>query len=221
MHAGSHSSDRCGRGTTGTSIGSSRSRDEDQATDRGKVTPYEAKDGQLVALEVERVRHDDPVERRQFERHPEVRDQRRDRDVREGFTEHPSLNPKGTAVPIDRVDGAARTEEVGKGERERSFTGPEVGPDLPAPEDSLLEQPDMVSMVHGTSLAHTGRSRGRPRRSAGTGVASWPSRASTGAVTAVYSGGRSTLAPTTPRQEWDAHRATPGAVCLDRHREPD
>ena len=138
--------------------------DEDQATGGPEVAAHEAEDGELVALEVERVRHDDPIERRQLERHREVRDERRDGDVREGFTERPNLNLQSAAVPIDRVDRASRTEKVGKGERERSFSGPEVGPGLPAPKDSLPEQTDVVSMVHGTSLAHASRSRGRPTR---------------------------------------------------------
>jgi len=139
--------------------------DEDQTTCRAKVALDEAEDGELVALEVERVRHDDPIERRQLERQREVGDERRDADVRERVTQRPHLNLKGAAVPIHRVDRAGRTEEVGERERERSFTRPEVCPDLPAPEDALPDQPDVDAMIHGDKSGAR-ESRPRPARRA-------------------------------------------------------
>ena len=133
--------------------------DEDEATRRTKVGPDDTQDSELVALEVERVRHDDPVERRQPERLREVGHERRDADARERLPERPYLDLHGAAVPVDRVDRAGRTEEVGEGEGERAFPGPEVGPDHPAPQDALPEQPDMVAVVHRVSLAHASRGR--------------------------------------------------------------
>ena len=129
--------------------------DEDQATGRAKVAPDETEDGELVALEVERVRHDDPIERWQLEGQREVGDERHDADVREDVMERPHLNPQGAAVPIDRVDRAGRTEEVGERERERSFTRPEVCPDLSAPQDALPDQPDVDAMIHGDKSARS------------------------------------------------------------------
>ena len=128
----------------------------------GEGSPDETEDGELVALEVERVRHDDPIERRQLERHREVGDERRDADARERVTERPYLNLKGAAVPIDRVDRAGRTEEVGEGEGERSLARPEVGPDLPGAQHALLEQLDMVAVVHGDESGHPSQRRGWP-----------------------------------------------------------
>lgn len=129
--------------------------DEDQATSRAEVAPDETEDGELVALEVERVRHDDPIERRQLELHREVGNERHDADVRERVTEGPHLCLEGTAVPIDRVDRAGRTEEVSEGEGERPFAGPEVGPDPPASEDTLPDQPDVVAVLHGGQVCRT------------------------------------------------------------------
>src|SRR5665811_1109669 len=122
--------------------------DEDQTTSRAEVAPDEAEDGELVTLEVQRVRHHDPIALGQLERHCEVGNERRDADARELVTQGPHLNLEGAVVPIDRVDRAARTEKVGQGEGERSFTRPEFGPDLPAPQDALPDQPDMVAVVH-------------------------------------------------------------------------
>ena len=131
--------------------------DEDEAASRAKVASDETEDRELVAAEVKRVRHHDPVERRQLERHREVGDERRDVGHRKRIAERPHLDLQGASVPVEGVDRAGRTEEVGEGEGERSFTRAEVGPGLPAPEDALPEQPDMVAVVHRVSLAHAGR----------------------------------------------------------------
>src|ERR1017187_9817286 len=45
---------------------------EDEATTRAKVAPDETEEGDLLALEMERVRHDDSIERRQLERVREI-----------------------------------------------------------------------------------------------------------------------------------------------------
>src|SRR5258707_11198264 len=95
--------------------------DDDEAAAGLEVALHEPEDGELVALEVERVRHDDPVERRQVERLREVGDERGDRDVREARPQGVELNLERAPVSIDGVDAAARPEDVGAGESERTF----------------------------------------------------------------------------------------------------
>ena len=123
--------------------------DEDQVTRRAEVLQGETKHLELVALEMQRVRHHDPVERGQLERLREVGGKRRDGDIREGVSERPQLDPQGAAVPVDRVDRAGGTEKVGQGEGERSLARPEVGPGRATPADALPEQSDVVAVVHG------------------------------------------------------------------------
>src|ERR1019366_9797001 len=122
---------------------------EDEATTRAKVAPDETEDGDLLAVEMERVRHDDSIERRQLERFREIADERHHADPRERVTERPELNLKGAGIPIDRVDRAGQTEQVGEGQGKGSFPGPKIGPGRPAALHAIPEQPDMVAMVHG------------------------------------------------------------------------
>ena len=114
----------------------------------GAGSPDETEDGELVALEMERVRHDDPIERRQLERHREVGDERRDADARERVTERPYLNlrarPSRSTVWIEPV-GPRRSARA-------RVNAPSPDPrsaQLSRPQDALPEQPDMVAVVHG------------------------------------------------------------------------
>lgn len=132
------------------------------ATSRAKVAPDETEDGQLVALEMERVRHDDPVERRQLERQREVGDERRDADVRERVTERPYLHlrarPSRSTVWIEPVgprrSARARVNAPSPDPRSAHILPPPRTPSRSSPTWSRWSMP--------TSLAPASRGRGRP-----------------------------------------------------------
>lgn len=129
--------------------------DEHQPTARPKVAPDQPEHGELVALEMERVRHD-TVERRQVERSREVSDDGRDLGEREPVAERLHLDPQGATVPIDRVDAAIRSKQVREGEGERPFARSEVRPGRPAVADAPSEQSDVIVVVHAVSVASMG-----------------------------------------------------------------
>jgi len=71
------------------------------------------------------------------------------------------LDPERAGVPIDRMDRAGRSQQVGEGESERAFARAEVGPCQAARCDSLPDQPNVIAVIHATTpQAPEGTARG-------------------------------------------------------------
>lgn len=85
-------------------------------------------DADVVAVEVERVGHHHAVERWEDEWRQEVCHDKGDADGGKAGRHTPFLLPECVTIQIDRVDMPLRTEEIGKGQRERARTGPEISP---------------------------------------------------------------------------------------------
>ncbi len=59
---------------------------------------------------------------------------------------------QGARIPIDRDDPPAWSEQIGQRERECPVSGPHIGP-RSAGLDGGPQQPDVIGVVHGGSLA--------------------------------------------------------------------
>ena len=99
----------------------------------------------LVADEVERIRHDDPVERVERERLREVGAERAHRGAARS---DPTLElAQRAAVTVDGDDLAAWSDELCECERERAGPGAEVGP-RPTARHAFTQEADVVRVVH-------------------------------------------------------------------------
>ena len=123
--------------------------DDDEPTARAQV-PGECPDDRHlpVARDVmEAVGRDETIQLGEIQRAGQVGGERRELDVREARPDGSLVGAQRPAVAIDRDDAPARTEQVGKGKRERPLPCPDVGP-RPAGLDRRPEQADMIGVVH-------------------------------------------------------------------------
>ena len=114
----------------------------------------------VASDEVEAVRRNEAVERRERERPPEVGDERLDRDGREPCLDGLVVPLERPPIAIDRDDPPARTEQVRERKRERALPGTDVRP-RPAGSHGRPQQRDVVGVVHAPSRCSAGRP---PRR---------------------------------------------------------
>ncbi len=108
----------------------------------------------LVAVEVQRIRHHDPIERRKVELFREVAAHVLDRDGREPFGHRFALHAQRSCVAFDRKDPTLGSEQIRERQRERALARPEVGPH-PAGHNAVPEERDMVGMTHLTKAIGT------------------------------------------------------------------
>jgi hypothetical protein len=92
--------------------------DDHQAAGGAQIPAQQSHDGILVHLKVERVRHNDSVERRKRERHGEVSFVVENGDLWEPGSHCVGICTQGAAVPIDGVDLSPRPQEIREGECE-------------------------------------------------------------------------------------------------------
>jgi hypothetical protein len=97
---------------------------------------------------VDRVRHEHAVHAAESERAPEVGGPLVESHPAEPRPHRRGLRPEGVAVLIDRVDGAASSEQIGERERERTRPRSELEPGL-ARRDCVADESDVVSVVYG------------------------------------------------------------------------
>ena len=108
-------------------------------------------DRPLVILEMEGVRHHDPVERIEIECAGEIGSVVVDASAGKLPSHRFLVGPQSPGVPVDCVDLSAGAEEVGERERECAAARAEVGP-CTARKDSIPEKPNVVRMVHDRPL---------------------------------------------------------------------
>jgi hypothetical protein len=114
--------------------------------------PY---DPGVVPMEVQRVRHHDPVERRQLQRSCEVHAVDLESHAGEALGQRTLLRAKGARIRLHRVDATARPQQIRERQRERPFAGAEIRPDA-AGRDAVAEESNVIGMSHQTSLGARG-----------------------------------------------------------------
>ncbi len=87
-----------------------------------------AADLPVARYEMQAVRGDQAVERRQRQRGRQVPDQRRELDGREAGRDGRRIRPERPRVAIHGHDPRARPEQVGQGQGERPLPCPDIGP---------------------------------------------------------------------------------------------
>ncbi len=127
--------------------------------------PADRLDLAVAGHEMEAVGGDEAVERRQRERLAHVGAERGDRHRREARRDRLFAGVEDAAIAVDRHDLAARTQQVGDGQGERSAAGADVRPDgarSPAPGlDRRSHQSDVIRVVHRVSPCSGARPRHR------------------------------------------------------------
>ncbi len=133
--------------------------DQDEPAARAEQRRDSPDDRDVVGLEVQRVGHHDPGERRQVvcaEVAREVGNDLAEHGRREACRHGRGLLTERPGVAIDRHDPAARPEKVGQGEREGARARPEVGPvgaTGPGRLDAAPQELDMVVVIHGAEAS--------------------------------------------------------------------
>src|SRR5216683_1035536 len=122
--------------------------DDDQAATRFQHRLHRCKDRALVAEEVQRVGHDDPVEARQCERSSEISDEYVEPGRGKPHSHLRGQPAKHARVAVDCGYVRARSEKIRQRERERPFAGPKVGPRSTRVGDAITKQVDEVSLLH-------------------------------------------------------------------------
>lgn len=152
--------------------------DEEDAAAGAEGASEEADDGERVALEVQRVGHDEAVEGRQGDalevaRAREVGDVGGGVYLREAGAHRLGVAAEGAGVAVDGVDFGAGAEEVGEGEGEGAPAGAEVGPDARLlgggvrAGDAAAEEGDVVVVIQRGQSSEGSRGAvgsGMPRR---------------------------------------------------------
>ncbi len=116
------------------------------------IAPVPADHRLAVALEMERIGHDDAVERWKTEVGGEVGHPLLEGDVREARRHRHGLLVEGRRVAVHRDDATSRAKQLGKGKREGSTPGAQVRPDRvtrPGLWHTASQQPDMIGVVQG------------------------------------------------------------------------
>jgi len=121
--------------------------DQDEAPSGIEEAHDVTNDGHVISMEVHRVRHDDPVERRQLQRACEVRTLHVERDLGEPLLHRTLLDPKRARVRIHRMDVSPGPEELRERQRERSFAGAEIGP-CASRDHAVPKKRDVVRVTH-------------------------------------------------------------------------
>ncbi len=108
---------------------------------------------ELVAHEMQRVRHHHAVERWQVERPGEVGDELVQDRAGEAASQGSRLLAQGGRVAIDGPDRPARPEEVGQGKREGTRPGSQVGPRRAPFGHAVGDESDVIRVVHRVGVA--------------------------------------------------------------------
>ena len=116
--------------------------DHQQPAARPQVSKDSFQDRQRPALEVQRVGHQDPVQRRQREWLREVGLVVGHARRRKALGEALPLPPQGGVVAVDGVDLGGGAQQIGQGQGEGALPGAEVGPE--AGPDPVPDQADEI-----------------------------------------------------------------------------